>query len=53
MLEKEVAKSGILGPDGMPLSSKKEKPIHVTEDIDFAHATEGLLLSDQTACKES
>lgn len=36
MLEKEVAKSGILGPDGMPLSSKKEKPIHVTEDIDFA-----------------
>lgn len=41
MLEKEVAKSGILGPDGMPLSSKKEKPIHVTEDIDFAMQQKG------------
>ena len=34
MLEKEIAKPGILGPNGMPLSSSKEKPIHISEDID-------------------
>ena len=41
MLEKEVGKSGLIGPDGTPISSKKEKPIHITEDIDLAMQQKG------------